>query len=110
LGYDASGLEEADTSDVRETLLTAAKDENDVVRAEALVGIARRDRSLTRPLVLIALAGEQVSMPVFEAAELIADPVLVEALRPWTEPSDDAWLDQLARDALAACEQAARNT
>lgn len=101
----ASG--EADTPDIRDALLSAANNENDVVSAEALLGLARRDRSLAMPLVLNALAGEQVSMPVFEAAELIADPVLVDGLRPWTEPSDDAWLDQLARRALAACEEGA---
>ena len=102
--------EEADTPDVRRALLSAADDENDIVRAEALVGIARRDRRLALPLVLKALAGEQVSMPVFEAAELVADPLLVDVLRPWTEPSDNEWLDQLARNALAACENGARIT
>jgi hypothetical protein len=98
-------LEEADTPEVREALLSAANDENDVVRAEALLGIAKRDRKLALPFVLKALSGEQASMPVFEAAELIADPVLVEVLRPWTEPSDDVWLDQLALNALAACQK-----
>jgi hypothetical protein len=97
--------EEADTPDIREALLSAAGDENGIVRAEALVGLARRDRRLALPLVLKALAGEHASMPVFEAAELIADPILTEALRPWTEPSDDGWLDNLARNALAACEK-----
>ncbi|MBB3910149.1 lyase [Sphingomonas desiccabilis] len=98
--------EDADTPEIREALLSAANDENDVVRAEALLGIAKRDRKLALPLALDALSGEQASMAVFEAAELIADPLLVEVLRPWTEPSDDVWLDQLARDALAACEKA----
>ncbi|EIZ78120.1 lyase containing HEAT-repeat protein [Novosphingobium sp. Rr 2-17] len=97
--------EEADTPEIREALLSAANDENDVVRAEALVGIAQRDPRLALPLVLEALSGEQVSMPVFEAAALVADPALVDVLRPWTEPSDDEWLDQLAREALAACEK-----
>jgi hypothetical protein len=98
--------EEADTPEIREALLSAANDENDVVRAEAMLGIAKRDRKLALPLVLKALSGEQASMAVFEAAELIADPVLVEVLRPWAEPSDDVWLDQLARNALAACAKA----
>jgi hypothetical protein len=97
--------EETDTPEIREALLSAANVENDVVRAEALVGIAQRDRGLALPLVLKALSGEWVSMPVFEAAELVADPALVDVLRPWTEPSDDEWLDQLAREALAACEK-----
>lgn len=97
--------EEADTPEIRRALLSAANDESDVVRAEALVGIAQRDPRLALPLVLEALSGEQVSMPVFEAAALVADPALVDVLRPWTEPSDDEWLDQLAREALAACEK-----
>lgn len=95
---------EADTPEIRKALLSAANDTNDIVRAEALVGIAQRDRALALPLTLLALSGEQVSMPVFEAAALIADPTLADALRPWTEPSDDEWLDDLARKALAACE------
>lgn len=99
--------DEADTPEIREALLSAAKDEDDVVRAEALVGIARRDRRIALPLVLKELAGEQASMPVFEAAELIADPALVNMLQPWTEPSDNEFLDQLARAALAACEKGA---
>jgi hypothetical protein len=96
--------EEADTPEIRGALLSAANDENDVVRAEALVGIAQRDRGLALPLVLKALSGEWVSMPVFEAAALVADRALVDVLRPWTEPSDNDWLDRLAREALAACE------
>ncbi|KQM95260.1 lyase [Sphingomonas sp. Leaf22] len=96
---------EADTPEIREALLSAANDENDVVRAEALVGIAQRDRRLALPLVLKALSGEWVGMPLFEAAEMVADPALVDVLRPWTEPSDDEWLDQIARKALTACEK-----
>jgi hypothetical protein len=102
--------EEADTPEVRRALLSAADDESDIVRAEALLGIARRDRKLALPLVLKALTDDYVSMPVFEAAELVADPLLVDVLGPWTEPSDNEWLDQLARDALAACENGVRIT
>lgn len=97
-------MEEADTPEIRAALVLAAHDENDVVRAEALVGIAQRDRTLALPLAVEALSSEQMTMAVFEAAALIADPALVDLLRPWTEPSDDEWLDKLARDALAACE------
>ena len=96
--------EEVDTPVIRGALLAALSDENDVVRAEALVGLARRDRALALPFALEALSGEQASMAVFEAAALIADPVLADALRSWVEPSDNEWLDKLAREALAACE------
>lgn len=97
-------MEEADTPEITAALLSAAHDENDIVRAEALVGIAQRDRALALPLAAEALSSEGASRAVFEAAALIADPALVDLLRPWTEPSDDEWLDQLARDALVACE------
>jgi hypothetical protein len=62
--------EDADTPEIRAALLSAANDENDIVRAEALAGIARRDRAQALPLVLKALRGEQASMAVFEAADL----------------------------------------
>ena len=97
-------MEEADTPEIRAALLSAAEDENELVRAEALVGIAQRDRALALPLAVKALSSGLAIMAVFEAAALIADPSLVDLLRPWTKPSDDEWLDQPARDALAACE------
>ena len=95
---------EADTPDIRAALLEAAQGENDVVRAEALLGLARQGRDLAPSLAIAALSGERTTMAVFEAAELIADPALVELLRPWVRPSDNEWLDSLARDALSACE------
>jgi hypothetical protein len=95
--------EEADTPDIRAALLMAARDENDIVRAEAMLGIARRDRALALLLVRDELSGDQASMALFEAAGLVADPTLVEHLQPWTEPSEFEWLDQLARDAVEAC-------
>jgi hypothetical protein len=105
LGDDAPCVEEADTQEIREAWLSAVNDESDVVRAEALVGIARRDRELALPLVLKALSGQWAGMPLFEAAALVADPALVDVLKPWTERSDDEWLDQLACAPLAACEK-----
>ncbi|PSJ36488.1 lyase [Sphingomonas deserti] len=95
--------EEIDTPDVRAALLAAARDQDDAVRAEAMLGLARRDKVLALPLIREALAGDFACMAVFEAAELVADPSLIEALAQWTEPSENAFLDQLAREALAAC-------
>lgn len=96
--------EEADTPEIRAALLNAINDTDPIVRAEALLGIAQRDTQLALPLALVELSGDQVSMAVLEAAEIIADPALVESLRPWTEPSDNEWLDELAWKALRACE------
>lgn len=98
--------EDADTPEVRAALLKATGDEDNVVRAEALLGIARRDPQLALPLAVAALSGDQACMAVFEAAEIIADPTLATFLEPWTEPSEDVWLDQLAMNAMKACEGA----
>ena len=96
--------QDIDTSDVRAALLLAANDRDNVVRAEALSGLARRDRQLALPLVRTELQGEVSCMALFEAAMTIADPALVPFLLPWAEPSDNDFLDRLALDALAACE------
>jgi hypothetical protein len=96
--------EEADTPAIRTALLAAVEDDDDVVRAEALLGIARRDPQLALPYALKALSAESACMAVFEAATLIADPALVESLRAWTEPSGNQLLDRYAADALLACE------
>jgi hypothetical protein len=96
--------EEADTPEIRAALLAAIEDVDGAVRAEALLGIARRDPELAVPYALKALSGESACMAVFEAAALIADPALVESLRAWTEPSNNELLDRYAADALLACE------
>ena len=97
--------QDIDTPQVRDALVIAAQDEDDAVRAEALLGLAQRDRALALPFARTALMSDQACMAVFEAAALIADPSLVELLRPWTQPSDDAFLDQRAGEALLACEE-----
>lgn len=96
--------QELDTPQVRQALVLAANDDDYDVRAEALFGLAQRDRALALPFAKAALMNDQASMPVFEAAAFIADPTLVELLRPWTHSSDNGFLDQLAREAFAACE------
>lgn len=100
--------QELDTVEVREALLRAAKDEDPAVRAEAILGLAQRDRNLALPFLREALSGPMASMPIFEAAELVADPSLIEDLRCFAEPSGDDFLDSFAVDALVACERAAQ--
>lgn len=78
-----SGL---DGEDIREALLRAASDEHGATSAEALLGLARRDRGLALPLVREALARDQVNMPLFEAAAVITDPALVDDLRRFAGP------------------------
>lgn len=96
-----------DTPRIREALLRAAEDECDAVRAEAILGLAQRDRRLALPLLRRELARSSVPMPIFEAAALVADPSLVSDLRAFAAPSGNEPLDRAARDALEACEAAA---
>jgi hypothetical protein len=99
--------QDLDTKEVREALLTAAEDENEYVRAEAILGLAQRDRTLALPLIRRELGRERVAVPLFEAAALAADPSLVEDLRDFAVPCGHASLDELAAKALSACEAAA---
>ena len=100
--------EDIDTSQVRDALLRAAEDEHECVRAEAILGLAQRDKAVALPLLQRELRGEQVATPLFEAAALVADPSLAEDLRAFASPSGDTFLDELASKALAACEAADR--
>lgn len=95
--------EEVDGPDVREALLRAARDEDDIVQAEAVLGLAQRDASLALPFVQAALTAETVAAPTLEAAALCAHPSLIADLKVWAEPSDDTYIDALAAEALAAC-------
>ncbi|WP_062733261.1 hypothetical protein [Sphingobium abikonense] len=95
--------QEVDTPQVREALLAAAGDKEEIVRAEALLGLAQRDPKLALPYAISALCSDCVSVPVFEAVALIADASLVEHIRPWVDASGDDRIDKLAQDALEAC-------
>jgi hypothetical protein len=99
--------EEIDTDEVRAALVKAAADEDENVRAEAILGLAQRDRDLALPFLRKVLSGPAASMPIFEAAALVADPSLIDDLRCFAEPSDNAFLDGYTLEALAACEAAA---
>ena len=99
--------EEIDTPMVRDALMRSAGDEDEVVRAEAISGLAKRDPALALPLVQQALRGETVVVPLLEAAALCAHPSLIADLRVWAEPSSEPFIDQMAAEALEACEKAA---
>ncbi|WP_346895829.1 HEAT repeat domain-containing protein [uncultured Roseibium sp.] len=100
--------EDTDTEAVRAALIRAAQDENEFVRAEAVLGLAKRDPTLALPLVQNALKADSVACPMFQAAEYCAHPSLVDDLRRWTKPSGEPFLDSCAADALAACESGVR--
>jgi HEAT repeat protein len=102
--------QDIDTPDVREALLRAADDQNEYVRAEAVLGLAQRDKALALPLLQRELSGDFVALPVFEAASIVAHPSLAPDLRAFLDPSDNKFLDGLAREALKACEGAEPQT
>jgi len=100
------GDPDLDSPMIREALLSAATtDRSPLVRAEALRGLAQLSPALALPHVHHALSADMVLLNVFEAAEIIAHPSLVDALRPWTDPSDDPYLDDLVAAAITACER-----
>lgn len=100
--------EDIDTPLVRDALLRAANnDDDDVVRAEAVRGLAQRDVPLALPFVQKGLRADAVAIPMLEAAAICAHPSLIPDLRIWAEPSDEPHADKAAADALAACERAA---
>jgi len=94
-----------DTDEIRDILRKAALDEDEAVRAEAILGLAQRDPKGALPLIRSALKAGRVMAPVFEAAAIAADRSLIHDLRKFLEPSGDAYVDQLAAEALTACEK-----
>jgi hypothetical protein len=96
--------EDLDTPEIRNALLAAAEDESGIVRAEAILGLAERDKNLALPLLQRELAYESVWAPIFEAAKVVAAPSLADPLRNFAIPSGSANIDELALEALTACE------
>lgn len=93
-----------DTPEVRDALAEAASDENEFVRSEAILGIAYLDRLAALPLLERELARDFVAIPTLEAAALVADPSLADLLKPFATRSDFPVIDELAQEALRACE------
>src|SRR5688572_17227576 len=72
--------QEIDTPEVRQALLRAADDEEYCVRAEAILGLAQREKALALPLLQRELSGESVCLPLLEAAIIVAHPSLAADL------------------------------
>jgi HEAT repeat protein len=65
---------------LRDALVARLSDPDEVVRSEALIGLARRKDDRVLAALLQELAGESIDVGVIEAAELLADPQLHPAL------------------------------
>ncbi len=61
-------------------------------------------QALALPILQREISGERASMPLFEAATILAHPSLAADLRAFAKPSGDDFLDGLALRALKACE------
>ncbi|MEP0391537.1 MAG: HEAT repeat domain-containing protein [Erythrobacter sp.] len=96
--YD--GLERPD---IVAALLTAAEDSDQNVRSEAILGLAKLKHEKAPSLVGLELKKVNASMQIFEAAELLADPTLVNDLEDFQDESDEPFVDEAARRALEAC-------
>lgn len=100
--------QDLDTPDIRNALFHAADDENEHVRAEAILGLAQRDTAAALPLLQRELAGEYVLLPLLEAAAIVAHPSLAADLRAFVEPSGDELMDRLTLRAIKPCERVPR--
>jgi HEAT repeats len=78
-----------DGLDIREALAARLGDTCDDAREEAMVGLARRRDRRALPAVIEALRSDPGPRLAFEAAEYLADPVLV----PWLALHDRAEVD-----------------
>jgi hypothetical protein len=96
--------QEIDTPDVRQALLRAAADSDCDVRAEALEGLAERDKELAKPLVERELRGGECGYGTFQAARLIADRSLLRDLRSWSGKFEEGSWNDLVSEAITACE------
>ena len=97
-------MQEIDTPEVRSALIAASDDVDVIVRAEALEGLALRDKDLALPLVEHELRRDECGYATFQAARLIAHPSLLEGLRDWKGRGGASWIDDEIIDAIAACE------
>jgi HEAT repeat protein len=96
-------MQEIDTPEVREALLAATEDSDAAVRAEALEGLAQRDKELALPLVERELRRDECAYGTFKAALLLAHPSLLDGLRTWAGQGGASWIDAEISDAIAAC-------
>jgi hypothetical protein len=101
--FGIGSILELDTSDVRDSLFARTTDRSQEVRDEALVGLAHRRDPRALPLVREQLANGNVGRLVFEAAQYLAQPSLLDALAGWVADNPD---DEALLGAVRACDPA----
>lgn len=100
----ALGMYGPETEETQAALLAAANDDDSDVRAEAIEALARRDADLALPLIKRDLQRRPCGSGVFIAAGIVAEPSLVELLKPFDFDSASPWIDEDVREAIRACE------
>jgi hypothetical protein len=98
---------EFDTAEIRAVFKHALDDEDEDVRAEALVGIAKRKPAFALPVVAVLLMSDWIGDLTLEAAGYVADPALLSALRKIRDDPENAEMDGMTRmyldEALESC-------
>lgn len=97
---------ELDSPEIRAAFKHALDDENEDIRGEALVGIAKRERGFALPRVAELLAADWVDELTLEAASYVADPSLLPALceiRDFADAEIDGMLKMYLDEALESC-------
>ena len=93
---------DSDTPEIREALVARIADDNDAIRGEALVGLARRGDKRATAAIRAEFARPEVSALVIEAAELLPSREFITPLRALWDLAPD---ENIFR-ALQACEAA----
>jgi hypothetical protein len=96
---------ELDRLDVREALIRAGDDPEAIVRSEAILGLVQLDRALALPLIRRELEADVICYPILEAAEIAADPSLIDSLAAIVDPSEEPHFYDQALSALEACKR-----
>ena len=92
---------DVDSHDVRAALADRLDDPSEAVRAEAVVGLARRHDDRALAATRARLSTDQTGALTFEAARLLADPALHPLLVKWSTDRPD---DEEIAIALVACD------
>jgi len=98
--FGLGSMIEADTPQIREALFARLSDADDVVRGEALVGLAlRKDEQAIEPLIqeLERYPAEKIGSLLIEAAEAMADTRLLPILTRLKQSSGSEKFDEAIR-------------
>lgn len=97
-----------DSPEIRDALSARLSEENQEIRGEALVGLARRGDQTVVNYIMKELTSDEINVLVLEAAEALANPALYPLLLKWKSVEDgneDQYFEKQLERALEACSQ-----